>query len=1567
MFPKQIALALLLLCLSLSVFSQSDYGQAAGFLPNVGQVRDQLGQPNPDVLYLLPLGNGLNVQLRSSGFSYDAYRQQADGSLSFHRIDVDFEGGNPAVSVIPDKQQGGVSHFPGAEATSFGRVLYRDVFPLVDVEFVVPTSGNVPFEYNFILRPGANPSDVQLRYTGAPLCVGGQTLDFTLAQGVLTEAMPRSFLAETQQDLAVRYQVLSQDAESTLLGFDAPAFEAGLTLVIDPIPTLDWATYLGGGQNDSARDMTIDAAGNLYMVGSTSSVNNIATTGAHQSTLNATNDALLAKFDGDGNRLWSTYFGGEADDFGQGVALDTFGNVFITGLTFSTIGLATLGVGQPINNGAGDGFMAKFDADGVLLWATYMGGSDFDFANDIATDLAGNAYSIGWSMSAAAAGTLGVHQPTYGGGVQDAFVASYDANGARRWWTFLGGDAFDTGLQLARMPSGDLVASGWSSSTANIATTGAYQTSYAGGTADAFLARLNTNGTMDWVTYYGGTAEDYADALHVAANGDIFMGGPCTSSNALATAGTHQPTLAGGSEAFLSKFDGNGQRQWGTYFGGSGDDAAYAISTDAVGRVYLAGYTRSTSGVATPLAQQTVFGGGDWDAYVARFSTDGLLDWATYHGGANADLAFGLAVDDENAVFIAGKSTSTTGVTTMNSHQATYGGGGEDAFLAKFLPCVPPTLDIPNGGYLCADSPIVFEMYFTGGAPYTITWTVDGVIQAPVEAMSDTLYFIYDGPLQDSIIITSVSSGECVGTFTGVMNFLKIVRPLDSTPPSIVCDAATETYTVSVEMSGGFGNYIPVGPTTGFVNDSLFTSVPLPFGQDYDVQISAGLRCDTLFFAGASGCVLPCDPLDVLIGTNSPVCEGATFRTFVPSNFTYNWAGPDGFASTLPSISINNMTPANAGNYRVTVTDADGCTAVLDIPVAVVPVPTITNTSAALCEGEPIVVQATGGTGALNYGFAAQGSFQPSSNLGVQTPGNYAVIVQDVNFCADTLQFTVQPQPDIASVAADGTSCGLLNGTINVAGTGGTAPLTYSIDGGTTFGAANISQFVGLPAGNYSIQIRDANGCTSALSQALLSPSQAPVIDPTNLQFCTNEAILVSATGGTPPLQYALGAGPLQASNNLGTPTAGTYPVRVQDANGCETTATVTVTPTPIITAIVILDSLNCDDQQGDLMVLATGSPGIQFSLDNVNFSTNATFANLPAGAYTFFVRDGNGCSNSLAYNFTAPDVVVVTGEQVTPTTCGEDNGSIAIQASGGSGALQYSLNAGLPQTSSTFSELAAGNYSVLIRDEANCTVLRTIVIASSTSIAIADAVVAVQPCSNLDGSIAVQTTGGTGIATYRLNNGPAQAGNIFEKLTGGTYLVAAFDAAGCSDTLTVVVPDVDVPVVVRASSTPASCQGSNGAIEVVASGGTGALSYAVNGGAGQPLGLFEELASGAYTVVVRDEAGCTAQSTVAIAAAPCDVYVPNAISPNFDGVNDALGIFPPAGMEGEVVLYQVFDRWGGQVFVSKNFPLDSNTGWWNGKYRDELSQAGIYLYQIQIRLTDGQEINLKGDVLVVR
>ncbi len=1417
--PKTIIALVLVLFFTKTVHCQVLFSSnSTGFIANRGQIRDQHGHINPDVCYLLPLHNGLNVQLKNNGFSYDTYQifnnSLAAENIQFHRVDVEFVNANPYPEIIAEAPAADVLHFPAAVVSGvqhYKKVIYREVYPYIDLEFIANPTSDKLVEYNFILRPGARVSDIQLRYVGALAAdLGNNTIRLKLTHGKLTEHIPASYWSDSKNSVVVDYQIIKKEKNSVTVGFTAPMEIVASTLVIDPVPRLDWGTYLGDTGDDSSRDMTLDASGNVYITGSTNSTAAIATTGTHQTTISDSFDAFVAKFNTDGVRQWSTYLGGSDNDFGQNIALDNQGNVFIAGASNSNDGLATSGTYQPANSGGGDGFLVKFDHNGIRLWGTFLGGSGFEFANALAIDNAGNAYVSGWTLSTDVVGSPGTHQPTFGGD-QDAFLAKFDANGNGLWWTFFGDIGEETGLQLAITNDNNVLLSGWASSATNIATPGAFQTTYAGGTADAFLAQFNPNGQLNWATYYGGSAEEFGDALAIDNAGNIYMGGPCNSPNGLATPGSHQTSINGISDAFLVKFNSAGTPLWGTYYGGSNEEASYGIATDGVGNVYLTGFTKSNEDIATPDAHQTTFGGGDWDAFLAKFDSDGNWQWGSYYGGAGSDQSYAIAVDGQQ-IFVAGVTSSAADIATTSAHQSAFG-GASDAFVARFAPCTDPVLNVPNGGYLCRNEPFVLELKFSGDAPFTFVYTIDGVEQAPITTSDTTFNFsLSAAQYQDSVVIIGVSSAECQGTITG-LPFIRVLEPLSNTVPIVNCDAGSQTYTVTFQLSGNEPfNYIA---SAGFISGNVYTSPPIPFGQDYDIQITTTLGCDTLSVSGTSGCAVPCEPLNISGASNSPLCENQNLNLTATGGETYTWSGPNNFSSNEQNPVIANVSLINSGIYKVVVTDANGCMDSTEVEV-----------------------------------------------------------------------------------------------TINA----------------------------------------------------------APVFNTPNFTFCSNEAVVLTASGGSGALQYSMNGANFQMNNTFSNLNTGTYNAIARDTTGCTDTATVNIVALPVLNGTVAT-LISCDANTSTLTINASGSSVLEYSLDGTNFAPTNTFPNLSAGTYTFYIRDQNGCTINSTILIAAEDTPTITAVEATPTTCAEANGVIAITASGGAGMLEYSINGGANyQASNRFDSLQGGNYAIVVKDQNNCIVTTNATVAASAAPPTVSEVRIEQiNCETDQNTITVNVSGGNGKSVFSINGADFQESNRFTNLRPGNYTITVKDDTGCTAAETVNIAMVSAPVISNVEVRAASCEGNNGQITIIANGGTGALSYALNDSLTQSSNVFANLNAGNYTLTVTDESGCRDTQQATIRQEDCPIYIPNVFSPNGDGVNDEFIVFAASGVTGTVVRYQIFDRWGNLMHEAVNFPLNASGRWWDGKTNGQAAPAGVYVFYVAVELADGNKISEKGEINLVR
>ena len=727
--PSQALLLFLLpLLITLHINGQNIEGKTTkpkppltGFIQNEGQIIDQNNNLNPEVKFLFNQP-GLNIQLKNNSFSYDAYtvkiidKPKNDDAIEkiksihpseikykFHRIDVKFIGANTSPLIIPEDQgndylnyyttstpEAGITH-----VNHFEKVTYRNLYPGIDLEFLAHPGTLKPFEYNFIVHPGADISLIKWTYNGSNnINLYNGAMNIKTALGTLSENIPLSYEKETQKAIKISYKNLGNG----IYGFDGVT-NSEKTIIIDPLPILNWSTYYGGTVLDETDGVSIDPSGNIVVTGETTSTTNIATTGAYQTSMLGGaiqylwgGDAYIAKFTSSGARVWATYYGGTGEDCGWSIKTDKNGDIFVSGDTKSTTGIATAGAFQTTNSTTyHDPYLAKFSSAGARLWGTYYGGAGNDRTarNSMAVDASGNVYITGTNNTANDMWitTVGAYQRTNGStsAYDCPFVAKFSPTGSLIWGTYYGGPLHDQGYGIALDASNNVYITGACTSTTLMATTGAYQTTLGGGT-DAFICKLNSTGSaLLWATYYGGTGTDVGNTIAVDANGNVFVSGYTTSTGAIASTGAYKTSYMGGAyDGFLLKFSSTGSRIWGSYTGGSIDDIPRSMVINPSGEIITVTQTSSTTGLTTTDGLQTTYIGGTYDACIQKYSTNGSLILGSYIGGNLEDVPWNIDMDNKSNFYIVGRTTSTAYISTIGAYQTTFGGGTYDGVITKF-------------------------------------------------------------------------------------------------------------------------------------------------------------------------------------------------------------------------------------------------------------------------------------------------------------------------------------------------------------------------------------------------------------------------------------------------------------------------------------------------------------------------------------------------------------------------------------------------------------------------------------------------------------------------------------------------------------------------------------------------------------------------------------------------------------------------------------------------------------------------------------------------------------------
>lgn len=564
---------------------------------------------------------------------------------------------------------------------TYDRVAFHDVYPGIDAAYY-GTQGQL--EYDLDVAPGADPRQIELRFAGADrvtrdvdgsLVVSAGDIDLRLraplayqGEGPTRQVVPSSFVVTPTPD------------GGTVARITLGTYDASRRLVIDPV--VDYAAYLSGSAADRAYAIAADSTGNAVVTGFTASTNFPSTLGAvfagSQDAFVTRIDA------GGAALTFSTLLGGSAYDVGKAVALDGTGNIYVAGTTSSLNFPTTAGAYDVVANGNNDVFVAKLTSTGALTYATFVGGSGNDEPDAIAVDNLNRPYVVGKTEGGATAfPTPTGYDVTFNGGSWDAFALRLAANFATlNYSTYLGGTSFDYGQGIA-LDGYKAIVVGYTTSTL-FPTIGAQLRVGYGGSGDGFIAKLAADGlSLVSSSYLGGSTTDSLEAVTIGGQGNVFVTGWTSTTLGVTpayptTTGSFGTLGAGGTDVVVTKLDAAlATIQYSGVAGGSANDYGYGVVVTAGGAAVVVGLTASGNFPQVASTQATGFGGGSYDAFILKLTSAGSsMAYASYLGGAGADSATGVALDGTARAYLCGEAGAgfpvmgTLGVTALGANEA---------------------------------------------------------------------------------------------------------------------------------------------------------------------------------------------------------------------------------------------------------------------------------------------------------------------------------------------------------------------------------------------------------------------------------------------------------------------------------------------------------------------------------------------------------------------------------------------------------------------------------------------------------------------------------------------------------------------------------------------------------------------------------------------------------------------------------------------------------------------------------------------------------------------------------
>ncbi|RYE23335.1 MAG: T9SS type A sorting domain-containing protein [Sphingobacteriales bacterium] len=1083
------------------------------FIENKGQIIDQHNKTRADIDFKISLP-GINIFIGNGQLHYqwsksntatkqpedrlhperkcEALPQQTETEI--YRLDVALLNAHITAPVVATDKQSYTENYylpqcHGKVANSYKTITYQNVYPNID--WVLYAKDN-HLKYDFVVHPGGNPKQIKLQYKGATdMQLAAGNVKVSTPFGNIEEQKPYTFYSNGYKTIASSYTL-----KENVLSFDIANYNTTEDIVIDP--TINWATYYGGGNYDECMSTASDAGANIFMGGSTQSTNNIATTGAYQTTLAGTTDGFVVKFSPDGSRDWATYYGGTANERFFGICTDAAGNVYASGESFSSSGIATSGAHQDTLCGIvgrSDAVLIKFNTSGTLLWGTYYGGERFDQSFGITCDNSGNVYMTGTTQSPTNISSgPSVYQPAINSAVNsevDGFIVKFNSSGVRQWGTYYGGELQDYVSAITTDATGNLYIVGHTNSQTGISSSsGVHQPSFGSTTGwdDGFLVKMNSSGARQWSTYYGGNWHDVLNSVGCDLSGNVYVCGTTESTNNIATVSAYQ-TTNGGQEAMVAKFNSSGTIQWGTYYGGGYEyGAGIAVRPDGI--FYLAGGTYSSTGIASGTTPYQSSLNGMADYFLTEWSTSGTPSYGTYFGGNDYDYAAGgwagssITYSPSGYVSFCGLTESTTGLATANGFQTAHGGGNYDGFLASFV--------------------------------------------------VDTMVYI-NRPFYDTLFC----AGDTLRLPYGVSAPFK----------------STNTFTVQLsDATGSFTSPTNIGTLTATDADTITCVLPTTAtGTGYRVRIVASSPVRTSADDGWNIRIKPL-PTGVSASDNSPVCEGTTISLAGTASagtgiISYSWQGVNGFTSTVQNPSIFPALPSDAGYHILTAT-SDGCSVKDTITTTILPQPAmpLAGNSGPVCPYAATMLSANSTTPGVSYTWTGPGFTSNLQNpiIGSILPANagtYTVYAVGTNGCYSPAGTTVlQLKPVVPSPVAGantpmctGSNLMLTASTVAGATYQWTGPLNYS----SPLQNPIISTITPAQAGIYEVTATLA-GCTSLPSSINVTVNTVAFIGgyaSPNDTICAGTLptfVALPANGGPSPVyQWYKNLSPVPGANGL--------------------------------------------------------------------------------------------------------------------------------------------------------------------------------------------------------------------------------------------------------------------------------------------------------------------------------------------------------------------------------------------------------------------------------------------------
>ncbi len=446
----------------------------------------------------------------------------------------------------------------------------------------------------------------------------------------------------------------------------------------------------GGTASDLSYSVAVDSSNNVYMAGIFSGTVNFHTDGGTDSRTSAgSNDIFVTKLNSDGSYAWTKTAGGTGLDVAYGITVDGLDNIYVVGTFGGTVNFNTDGgTDNKTSAGSNDGFILKLNSDGSYGWTKTVGGTGLEVAYSVTTDGLNNVYMVGSFTGTSNFNTDGGTDNLTAGGLQDdIFITKINSNGSYGWTERIGANTADTAFSVTTDGLNNIYVAGRFTGTVNFNTDGGTNNLTSLGSDDIAIIKINSNGSFGWAKKIGGTGSDMARGIVTDGTNNVYITGFFNGTvNFNTDGGADSKTSAGGSDVFITKLNSDGSYGWTKKFGGSGADIGFGITSDSLGNIYNVGSFSGTVNFNTDGGTDSKTSAGLTDIYMSRLNSDGSYGWSRKVGGTGDDIAYGVAADSVNNIYVSGGFSVNFNFNTDGGTDNKTSAGSNDIFITKIIP-----------------------------------------------------------------------------------------------------------------------------------------------------------------------------------------------------------------------------------------------------------------------------------------------------------------------------------------------------------------------------------------------------------------------------------------------------------------------------------------------------------------------------------------------------------------------------------------------------------------------------------------------------------------------------------------------------------------------------------------------------------------------------------------------------------------------------------------------------------------------------------------------------------------